>query len=216
VVVSLRRWVIIWQGPPPPNMNGTQAHSRWKTRKDRQLWRATAVSLAVAAGIPTREIARVKLSGTFYRRALKVADKDGDIARLKSVVDGLVGGKYLPDDNRRFLDWGEVDEQHGPQGFRLVIQELPADDDTRERAAKKYAQGDDDDPLTLARRAARRARRPQRTQGEVSFLRGLDPDLREGQDALLPARIVAPRRPRALPAVRETVDGGRGDRDSLQ
>lgn len=153
---GLRRWVIDYQGPPPPNMNG--GVSRWTTIKKRRLWRANAAILGNLAGLPKRQIARYQADAVFFRRNLKVADEDGDHSRLKSVIDGLVSEKYLPGDNRRFVVWGPTREEHGPAGFRLVIRELPADQETIERAQQAYSKGDGDDPLERVRQTARRGR----------------------------------------------------------
>lgn len=151
-----RRWDLVWDGPPPPNLNGSD--SPFRRRAARRLWRANAAVLAVAAGLPRREIVRYLVSGVISRRALLVADQDGDVSRFKSVVDGLVDGDYLPGDTRRYVEWGPVTERRGPAGFVLTIQELPADDATAVRAQAHYTRNDSLDPLEVVRRAHRRAR----------------------------------------------------------
>lgn len=152
----MRVWELVWDGPPPPNMNGSDAHSRWQTRKARVRWRANAQTLAILHDLPTRQIVRYRVSCTFFRRNLGVADEDGDIARLKSVLDGLVDEKYLPEDNRRFAEWGVVDERHGKPGFILRIEELPADAETIARAQRRYARDDGVSFLDQLKRATRR------------------------------------------------------------
>jgi hypothetical protein len=157
-----RAWVIVWEGTPPPNMNG--GVSRWTTIKERRRWRANAAILGRVALLPKREIVRYRAEAVFYRRAMNVADPDGDGSRLKSVIDGLVAEKYLPGDTRRYVEWGEISERRGPPGFALTITELDYDAETAEHARRQYARGDDVEPLAEARRLARRggAGRPAR------------------------------------------------------
>jgi hypothetical protein len=148
-----RRWHLVWDGPPPPNMNGSD--SPFRRRAARRLWRANAVGLAALAGLPRCEIVRYRVEGVIRRRALLVADADGDVSRFKSVIDGLVEGRYLPGDTRRFVEWGAITEARGPAGFTLTIEELPHDEDTATRARRRYAH-DDLDPLEAARSRAPR------------------------------------------------------------
>lgn len=154
----MRAWLLQWWGPPPPNQNGSV--SRWRTAALRKTWRENALVLARRAGLPQREIIRYRVSGYMIRRALLVADPDGDGSRFKSVIDGLVAAKYLPDDTRRYVEWTPIDEQRGPPGFVLRIEELPYDEDTRQRALKRYARDDERSPLEQVRRAHRRRRQP--------------------------------------------------------
>jgi hypothetical protein len=154
----VRTWELVWDGPVPPNMNGSD--SPFRRRKARRLWRANAQIMANLADLPRREIVRYRISGTILRRNLGVADQDGDHSRMKSVIDGLVADLYLPDDTRRYAVWGDVDEAHGKPGFVLRIEELPSDDETTALAHRRYARNDDTDPLALVRRVHRRATPP--------------------------------------------------------
>lgn len=151
----MRRWELRWTGPLPPNMNGSA--SPFARVKNRRLWRANALVLAVAAELPRREIVRYRVTGQVYRRNLGVADPDGDISRFKSVIDGLVAEKYLPEDNYRFVEWAPPEESHGVSGFTLVLEELLYDDETAERARQRYARDDSTDPLDAVRRLHRRS-----------------------------------------------------------
>lgn len=153
---ELRRWQLVWDGPPPPNMNGSD--SPFRRRAARRLWRANAAILAERAQLPTREIIRYRISGVISRRALLVADHDGDVSRFKSILDSLVDGDYLPGDTRRYVEWGPITEARGPAGFTLTIEELPHDAATVVLAQRHYRRNDDLSPLEIIQRAARRRR----------------------------------------------------------
>jgi hypothetical protein len=154
-----RAWRLDYRGELPLNQNGSD--NRWRKRTDRKKWRAIAVGLALGAepiAVPKRELVRVRITGRIFRRNLMVADRPGDLERLKSVVDGLVESQFLPDDGPRFVEYGPVDEAHGVRGFEITIEEMEHDDDTAARAARRYARCDVIDPLAAAQARARAGR----------------------------------------------------------
>ncbi|HLH24819.1 MAG TPA: hypothetical protein VK066_20040 [Chloroflexota bacterium] len=116
-----RRWELCINHMPPNLLNARlipQARARITAE-----WRARAYVEARLARIPP--LARVRLSAVFTRRALNVADPDGDMARLKPLADGLRDAGVIHNDTRRFVEWGPVTEEHGRPGVRLIVEELP-------------------------------------------------------------------------------------------
>lgn len=110
--------------PPrlPPNINERRAMHPQAERKLVAYWRELAHLTAQSSQIPRLD--RVRLSGVVYRRNLGVADGSGDSERLKPLMDGLVDAGVLPNDTRRYVEHGTVDEQHGEPGIRLFIEEV--------------------------------------------------------------------------------------------
>jgi len=119
-VVRVRQWVLRFQGMPPNLMNA-RLKVRDRIRAVRH-WRELAGLEVRAFGIP--RLARIRLSATFYRRNLGVADEDGDRCRLKMLVDGIVAAGVIPTDTRAFVEWGEVSEARGAPGVELLIEEV--------------------------------------------------------------------------------------------
>ena len=85
-------------------------------------WKTYAWTLAKQAGIPPCQ--RIRVSVTIIRRAIGVADEDGDASRCKPIWDGLVAAGVIPDDRRGYIEHGPVTEERGPRGLRLVIERV--------------------------------------------------------------------------------------------
>lgn len=115
-----RVWHLRFEGMPP-NLLNARLHHHTRARVVRH-WRRRAWAAAALADIPP--LGRARLSAVFTRRALHVADPDGDMARLKPLVDGLRDARVLSNDTRRCVEWGPLDEAHGPPGVTLVIEEV--------------------------------------------------------------------------------------------
>lgn len=132
---KLRSWTLTFPGRPPrPNQEErgtfglpqeTQRKIRLARQAERARWKRAGFMAARQHDIPNLQ--RIKISATFYRRALNVADEDGDQASLKHIVDGLVAAGVVPKDTRRYVKWGDVDEDRGkPYRVEMVIEELEA------------------------------------------------------------------------------------------
>ncbi len=104
--------------PPGPN-----ARLHWAQRAaSTRAWRFETALKVKLADIPP--LGRIRVSATFYRRRLGVADWDNDVARLKPVVDGLVAMGVVPTDTRAFVEWGAVTEARGAPGLELIVEEV--------------------------------------------------------------------------------------------
>jgi len=121
-----RRWLLRFAGMPP-NLLNVHLTPYVRARVERH-WRLRAALLARALGVPS--LARVRVHVTVYRRALGVADADGDMARIKPLLDGLVDAHVIPKDTRTLVtyDWPieerRQDRDH-PTGVELEIREVP-------------------------------------------------------------------------------------------
>jgi hypothetical protein len=114
------RWELHFDGMPPNLLNARlSVRARIQAVK---LWRERAAWHARQAGLPRLE--RARLSAVFTRRALGVADEDGDHARCKMLVDGLVRAGVLPQDTRSHVEWGPILEQRGLPGVTLIVEAL--------------------------------------------------------------------------------------------
>ena len=84
-------------------------------------WREYAVR-EVRRQHAMRTLDRARISAIVYRRNMGVADASGDTERLKPLVDGLVSAGVLPDDRRRYVEYGEVEEQRiGYRGPGILL-----------------------------------------------------------------------------------------------
>lgn len=111
-----------FEGMPPNLLNARlKVRDRLRTVK---AWRERVAWTARAEGLP--RLQRARLSAVFTRRALGVADEDGDRCRLKPITDGLVVAGVLPKDTRGHVEWGAVTEEHGPPGVTLIVEVLEA------------------------------------------------------------------------------------------
>lgn len=135
IASTLRSWTLVFPGRPPrPNQTERMPHgvSPEIARKivqarqaERRKWKELGYLAAFRNDIP--RLQRIRISATFYRRALNVADEDGDQSSLKHIVDGLVAAGVIPKDTRRYLVWGDVEEMRGrPYRVELRIEELEA------------------------------------------------------------------------------------------
>lgn len=113
--------------PPglPPNVN-ERRNMTWKVERGViGYWRLLAKTVAQYEGIPP--LARVRISVIVRRRALGVADEDGDASRAKPLVDGLRDAKVIRNDTRDVVTWGTCTEERmgaeGP-GIVLVVEEI--------------------------------------------------------------------------------------------
>jgi len=110
----------------PPNLQNIHLLPYVRAKVERH-WRMRAALLARALGVP--EMARVHLHVTIYRRALGVADADGDMARVKPLLDGLVDARVIPKDTRSYVTWDwpieerRQDRDH-PTGVELEVREI--------------------------------------------------------------------------------------------
>jgi len=129
------RWELVFDGEHPTRPNQSMRGSYGGPEKQAKLrrlrlalqgaaeqWRKRTAMHVLAAGIPACQ--RVRVSAVFVRRALNVADEDGDRGALKPIIDGLVQAHVIPDDTRRYLEWGTVTEEKGPRGLKLLIERL--------------------------------------------------------------------------------------------
>lgn len=106
--------------PPGPNehMNHrerAQVFKKWKVR--------TVHRIMIDFGGIVPKFKQVKISAVFYRSRLGVADEDNDRARLKPIVDGIRDSGMIPNDTRKYVVWGEVNEEKGERGFKVIIEE---------------------------------------------------------------------------------------------
>lgn len=131
----LRSWTLVFTGfPPRPNAEermpyGVSSEVARRIvqgrRGERDRWKRLGFMAARMHDIPRMQ--RIRISAVFYRRALNVADWDGDVGSLKHVVDGLVAAGVIPKDTRRHLVWGDVTEERGrPYRVELRLEELEA------------------------------------------------------------------------------------------
>ncbi len=116
---SRRSWRLVFIGMPP----GPNARLHWSARAaSNRMWRFDAALKVKLADIPP--LARIRISATFYRRRLGVADPDNDLARCKVLADAVVAMGVVPTDTYRYVSWGEVREARGAPGVELVIEEV--------------------------------------------------------------------------------------------
>lgn len=113
--------------PPryPPNINERRAMHWQVERRVIEKWRARAAF--EARRHPMRMLERVRISARVYRRALGVADASGDAERLKPLVDGLVDANVIPNDTRRYVEYGPVEERrtgYRGDGILLTVESL--------------------------------------------------------------------------------------------
>ena len=104
----------------PPNAND---RLHWRVRAPWVAeWRKASADNARALQIPA--LGRVRISAVIYRSHLGKADADGDLARLKPLVDGLVDAGVIPDDRRQFVEYGPVIEHRatGEPGLLLILE----------------------------------------------------------------------------------------------
>lgn len=106
----------------PPNAND-RLHWRVKAPWIAE-WRKAGCAAAVAHRMP--DLGRVCISAVIYRSHIGRADADGDLARLKPIVDGLVDAGVVPDDRRQFVEYGPMIEHRatGEPGILLIIEEV--------------------------------------------------------------------------------------------
>lgn len=132
---QLRSWTLAFPGRPPrPNWEermpyGVSAEVARRIvqgrRGERDRWKRLGFMAARMHDIPRMQ--RIRISAVFYRRALNVADEDGDQSSLKHIVDGFVAAGVIPKDTRRHLMWGDVTEERGrPYRVELRLEELEA------------------------------------------------------------------------------------------
>jgi hypothetical protein len=114
------RWELHFHGIPLVNQN-SRGHWRQKAADIAQ-WRVLGALYAQSARIPP--LPRVRLTATIYRRNLNVADEPGDWERLKPIIDGLVDAGVVPNDTRRYVEYGHCAEAHGKAGVVLVVEAL--------------------------------------------------------------------------------------------
>lgn len=114
------RWELRFNGVPPVNQN-SRAHWRKKAEEVSQ-WRCVGLLWAREQGIPN--LPRARFTATIYRRNLNVADEPGDWERLKPIIDGLVDAGVVPNDTRRYVEYGRCAEAHGAPGVLLVVEAL--------------------------------------------------------------------------------------------
>lgn len=113
------RWVLEFGAyPPSPNarmhfMKRAGYNKRWRELVALQAW---------LNGVPKMQ--RIKVSAVIIRRALGRADEDNDRSRLKPVIDGLVDAGVIPDDRRGCVVWGDVTEERGKAGLRLIVEAI--------------------------------------------------------------------------------------------
>lgn len=112
-------WELEFNGVPP----GPNSRMHWRAKAaSTKMWRHMAMWKATDAKIPPQE--RVRLSATIRRARLGVADASNDAARFKAVEDGIVDAGVVPNDTRKYVEWGPILEEHGAPGFVLRIEPL--------------------------------------------------------------------------------------------
>jgi hypothetical protein len=115
------------RNPPrlPPNVNERRAMTWQAERGIVGYWRLLAKTLALYQDIP--QLSRIRVSAVVYRRAVGVADEDGDRSRLKCLIDGLRDAKIIKNDTRAYVEHGPCTEERagadGP-GVLLIVEEL--------------------------------------------------------------------------------------------
>lgn len=108
----------------PPTKND-RLHWRVRAKLTAQ-WREAAYLRAKAAEIP--QLARVRISAVIHRRVVGRADEDNDRARLTALTDGLKLAGVMPDDRRKYVEYGSVTEQAWDArglGITIIVEELP-------------------------------------------------------------------------------------------
>jgi hypothetical protein len=97
--------------PMPPNMANARMHWRVKQNAKTEYW--ARLNLLHAAGViarapyPTPERAEIHVRMHVGGQM----DHDNAMARLKWLLDWLVGNRYLRDDSPRHLEWAGFPEQ---------------------------------------------------------------------------------------------------------
>lgn len=136
-------WMIELRGSPPRPNRSLRGKAPTTLDEARQSYRQRLALQAaprkwiqrtgwalVAAGVP-KGLERVRVSVTFFRAALDVADEDGDMGACKPLYDSIVRYGCVPDDTRRYMVREVPDERKRPAGqrynsVRLIIEALPA------------------------------------------------------------------------------------------
>ena len=88
-------------------------------------WRSFTALTARSQSVPT--LKKVKISAIFHRKVIGRADWDGDVTRLKHLIDGLVDAGIAPDDRRAFMTYGSIDEQKMDErgiGVTLILEDM--------------------------------------------------------------------------------------------
>lgn len=98
--------------PLPPNAANSRRH--WRVAlKDKKAYWGVLDAMWVARMIPppTRNLldGPARISVTYY--IWNPMDDDNAMARLKPLIDWLVGAGYLPGDSRKVLKWAGIPEQ---------------------------------------------------------------------------------------------------------
>lgn len=117
-------WTLYFEGSPA-SPNDRLGH--FARAGQNRSWRLRARQKAIEAGVP--QLNRAKISSTFYRRNLGVADEDNDRSRLKPIVDGLRDANVLVSDSRGYVIYGSCNERRKEksalEGFEIKIEEVP-------------------------------------------------------------------------------------------
>lgn len=132
---ALRSWTLVFHEKLPRSNTEergtfglpleTQRKIRFARQGERARIKKSAYMQVRMHDIP--KLARIRISATFFRRAMGVADYDGDVFGLKHLLDGIVSAGVVPNDSRRYVQWGDVTEERGrPYRVELTIEELEA------------------------------------------------------------------------------------------
>lgn len=94
-------------------------------RGEQQRWKKLAHMTVRMHDIP--KLPRIRISAVFFRRNMNSADYDGDVFAMKRILDGIVAAGVVPNDSRRYVEWGDVLEERGrPYRVELTLEELEA------------------------------------------------------------------------------------------
>ena len=116
---------VVWRYPP--NTNERRKMHHMAEAREVKAWRTEA---ALLGGIIGRH-QRIRVSAVVYRPRLGSADPDGDVSRVKPLLDGLVDAGVVPNDTHAHVEIGTVTEARSsdrpgeyPRGVELIVEVL--------------------------------------------------------------------------------------------
>ncbi len=124
--------------PLPPKNCAQNSHVYFRTKAKADKEYRLAANLLCRAALPKEWVqAPVRISATFYcgptpfeKGLYRPQDIGNGIGALKPAVDGFVDAKLVPDDNYKWVKWGDVEilrtfaEHKGKAGVVITISHI--------------------------------------------------------------------------------------------
>jgi hypothetical protein len=109
------------------SLNEERTLSHWDMSEMKKLWRTSALAAARTANLPPLSQVEIWVS-TFQRKGTILQDPGNALPTVKSLVDGLVKGKFLPEDSGKHVKLlAFLPPQHGRERVELLIKDVSVD-----------------------------------------------------------------------------------------